>query len=250
MSKRLEAIIDMVPDDYAGQKGQTIADVGTDHGFVPISLVRIGKASRAIAMDIGEGPLTRAREHIGQAGLTDRIEVRLSDGLERLSPGEADGVVITGMGGELMLRILKKDSHIRDLVRWWVLSPQSELGAFRHGLEELGLRICRETMLREDGKYYTVMLVRPGAMQYDREADYRYGKLLIQQRSPVLEEYLVKREKQIAGILEHLGEDMGESAVLRKKELEKEQKEIRSVYDSMQECNQYSEPAGSARSGV
>ncbi len=224
----------MVPADSTGQ---TVADVGTDHGFVPISLVRTGKAGRAIAMDIGEGPLARAREHISQAGLTDQIEVRLSDGLEKLLPGEADGVVITGMGGELMLRILKKDRPVRESVRWWVLSPQSELGVFRHGLEELGLRICRETMLREDGKYYTVMLVRPGAMQYDREADYRYGKLLVQQRSPVLAEYLVKREKQIAGILQHLGEDMGESAVLRKKELEKEQKEIRSVYDGMQGCN-------------
>ncbi len=247
MSKRLETIVKMVPVDCAGQ---TVADVGTDHGFVPISLVRTGKAARAIAMDIGEGPLARAREHIHQAGLAAQIELRLGDGLERLSPGEADGVVITGMGGELMLQILKKGGTVRESVKWWVLSPQSELGAFRHGLEELGLGICRETMLREDGKYYTVMLARPGEMRYESEAEYRYGKLLIEEKSSVLAEYLVKQEKQIRGILDHLTEEVGEAAALRKKELEKEQKEIQYVYDSMQGYHTDAEPAGSARSGV
>ena len=231
LSQRLETIIDMVPRVPGGC---TVADVGTDHGFVPINLVQDGTACRALAMDVRKGPLLRAAEHIRQSGLEDRIETRLSDGLAGLKPKEADCVVITGMGGELMLRIMQEGGHVRDGIRWWVLSPQSELGLFRHGLEELGLRICREVMLEEEGKFYTVMLAEPGSMHYAHEYCYRYGELLIRQQSPVLRSFLEKEERTltvILGQLESRGKDAPEK---RKAELLQELKEIRETYDAMQ----------------
>lgn len=205
LSKRLETIVSMVPE--LGPEG-CVADVGTDHGFVPIRLVELGLCGRALAMDVRPGPLEHAREHIRQHGLEGRIETRLGDGLEQLRPGEAQAVVITGMGGELMLRILKEGAHVRGQVAHWILSPQSELSQFRHGLEEMGLCIREESMILEDGKYYTVLDVIPGEMHYQREYQYRYGDCLIRKNSPVLREFLereMEKNRRIRERLESLG---------------------------------------------
>lgn len=230
--------------------GCRVADVGTDHGFVPIRLIETGAASRALAMDVRPGPLERAAEHIRAAGYEAVIETRLSDGLEKLEPGEADVVVLTGMGGELMLRILRDGGHVRDSVGWWVLSPQSELAVFRHGLEELGLAICREVMVREDGKYYTVMAARPGQMHYDQEWRYRYGDCLIRDKSPVLLEFLRREEGQLEGILKRLEKQESEGARKRYLEMEQELKEMREAYDAMQGDHGAAGCAGSPDAGL
>lgn len=216
LSNRLETIAKMVPEHT---RSGCVADIGTDHGFVPVWLVREKRAARALAMDVRKGPLQRAREHVSQYGLDDQIETRLSDGLEKLMPGEADTVVIAGMGGELMLRILRDGDHVRASVKSWVLSPQSELSAFRHGLEELGLAIRQEIMLEEEGKYYTVMLVEPGQMHYEQEYEYRYGAKLIADRSPVLYEFLKKEKSQYTNIIAQLEIQTGEGAQVRLAEL-------------------------------
>lgn len=230
LSKRLETIAAMVPNL---PEGGCVADIGTDHGFIPIRLVQEKKTSRALAMDVRKGPLLRAEEHIRQYGLTDRIETRLSDGLEKLKAGEAQVVVIAGMGGELMLRILRDGAHVRESVLSWILSPQSELSVFRHGLEELGLTIRREEMLEEDGKYYTVMLVESGTMHYEQEYRYRYGDYLIREKSPVLRELLEREERQYREILEQLGLQQSEGAAKRKQELLKELSELTEALEAM-----------------
>ena len=90
--------------------GNRLADVGTDHGYIPIALVQTGKVSRAIAMDINKGPLERAALHIREQHLEDRITTRLSDGMTALKEGEADTVLIAGMGGALTVHILEGGS--------------------------------------------------------------------------------------------------------------------------------------------
>ncbi|MCD8123323.1 MAG: class I SAM-dependent methyltransferase [Clostridiales bacterium] len=235
LSKRLETIIDMVP---GGEPGMCVADVGTDHGFVPIRLIQLGKAERAIAMDVREGPLQRAKAHIRQYGLSMCIETRLSDGLAALWPGEAGTVVITGMGGELMLRILGDGRrHISGdggRVRHWILSPQSELGEFRHGLERLGLAVVKETMLVEDGKFYVVMLVEPGAMHYENEYEYRFGALLIRDRSPVLAQLLAREREQYQLIASRLKREEGAAAIARLEEVQNQVEEIEVILHEMQ----------------
>lgn len=100
LSLRLSAIAGLVT------RGNRLVDVGCDHGYLPVSLYLDGKIPGAIAMDVRKGPLSRAQEHISQYGLDAYIETRLSDGLEALKPGEGDTLVIAGMGGPLMERIL------------------------------------------------------------------------------------------------------------------------------------------------
>lgn len=151
ISRRLERVASFVKD------GGVVADIGTDHGYIPIYLVKEKRAVSAIAMDVRMGPLSRAKEHIAEYGLEKQISVRLSDGLEKLCPNEADTVVIAGMGGELMIRILQQGRHMWDSVKQWVLSPQSELAQVRRFLAEQGFRIEKEDMLEEDGKFYVIL---------------------------------------------------------------------------------------------
>jgi len=216
LSKRLEQVAAFVPE------GSRLADIGTDHGYVPIFLISEGKIDRALAMDVRKGPLARAGEHILEYGFQHRIETRLSDGLRMLRPGEADAVVIAGMGGELMIRIISEGRHVWDCVRVWILSPQSDLDKVRHFLADHGFLITEETMLTEDGKYYTVMRVIRGTMKYAREIDYLYGNCLITAGHPVLADYLDKEISQAQMILEHLKEQDTESANQRIGELNRE----------------------------
>ena len=92
--------------------GNRLADVGTDHGYVPIDLVKRGIVKEALAMDVRKSPLMRAEEHIRAYGLEGRVRTRLSDGLEQLREGEADTVVIAGMGGALTIYILEAASRV------------------------------------------------------------------------------------------------------------------------------------------
>lgn len=220
LSKRLETIIGMV-SQWASRRGEeiTAADVGTDHGFVPIALIERKIAKRALAMDVGKGPLLRAKEHVRERGLEDQIELRLSDGLTLLTPGEADVVILSGMGGELMLRILRDGEHVRDSVKCWILSPQSELLLFRQGLRELGLAIQDEVMVKEDGKYYVVMAAEKGAA--GATECLRYGEALIRKKDPVLREFLEQEREQLLEIRERLLDNRTEAAVKRLAQVER-----------------------------
>ena len=154
MSQRLIAIAEMLKGDY---QVDTVADVGCDHGYVSIYMIQKGIARKAIAMDVRKGPLSGALSNIREYGLEDRITTRLSDGLKELAPGEADGLVIAGMGGALMIRILE-DAGIHELgIKRAVLQPQSELSQFRLYLRDKGYTIVREKIVFEEGKYYFPM---------------------------------------------------------------------------------------------
>ena len=193
LSKRLERIASFV------QPGSRVADIGTDHGYVPIWLVQKGVCPSALAMDVRKGPLERAEEHVEEVGLSGKIELRLSDGLAKLKAGEADTVVIAGMGGKLTCRILEQGRHVWE--NWsegkerLILSPQSEQDEVRHFLEEQGFSILREAVLTDEGKYYIVIEAARGTMRPGREQDYRFGADLIRKKDPVLLAYLEKEEK-------------------------------------------------------
>ncbi|MBE7721508.1 MAG: SAM-dependent methyltransferase [Lacrimispora celerecrescens] len=230
LSRRLETIASFVPE------GSRVADIGTDHGYIPIHLVQEGKAKHAIAMDVREGPLLRARAHIQEAGLQNYVEVRLSDGLLKLEQNEADCVVIAGMGGELMIHILEEGRDLWENISCWVLSPHSELDKVRRFLEEEAFFIWRETMIKEEGKYYSVMGVsrKPGAAAADgREISYRYGRGMLESKDPVLKEYLIKEEEQLEQIMSGLSVSETESARRRMEELKLELAYNKEAQDAM-----------------
>lgn len=213
LSKRLEMVVSFV------EAGSKVADVGTDHGYVPIALAGRGTVAQGLAMDVRTGPLGKAKEHIRQYGLEDVIQVRLSDGVKELKEGEADTVIMAGMGGELVIHILEDGKRLWGQVKHWILSPQSEIDKVRRFLEENGFLIAREEMVEEDGKYYTVMDVTPGRMERMEPWEVLYGPCLVRKGHPVLKEFLVKERRNLTGILRGLEGQEGESAKRREREL-------------------------------
>ena len=236
LSNRLELVASFV------QEGSRLADVGTDHGYIPIALTERGIISQAIAMDLRPGPLERADSHIHQAGLGEKIETRLSDGLEKLLPGEADTVVIAGMGGELIIHILEEGRHVWEDISRFVLSPQSDLDKVRRYLEYSGFVIAKEAMVEEEGKFYTVMETfwNKGAEGESGGTDkkqswYAYGKSLIENKDRVLASYLTKEESRITEVLSRLdtGEERSESAERAIRQLRQELTIIREAQEEM-----------------
>lgn len=213
LSRRLELVASFV------EPGSRIADVGTDHGYVPIWLVKQNTAVSAIAMDVRPGPLERAQKHIKLHGLEERIETRLSDGVSKLNSGEADTVVIAGMGGELVIHILEEGRHVWDSVKTWILSPQSELDKVRRYLEDQGFCIIKEDMTCDEGKYYTVMKVIRGTMNLSRDSYYLYGKYLAEHKNPVLKEFLNKEKCLYQNVLKQLELHGTEGSKSRKQEI-------------------------------
>lgn len=213
LSKRLSAVASLITE------GSRLADVGTDHGYVPIWLVKTGKIPSAVAMDVNKGPLLRAQEHIGTYGLEASVTTRLSDGLKALEPGEADSVLIAGMGGALTIRILSSARNHWDSVREWVLQPQSELGEVRKFLAREGFLITAEDMVEEDGKYYPMMRVIRGTSDYRTEAEFLFGKQLLEEHNAVLLDYLNREKEKMEQVLEKVSAQPGEAAAKRAKEL-------------------------------
>ena len=150
LSERLSSVASMVTS------GNCLADVGTDHGYVPIYLYERNIIPRAIAMDVNKGPLERARLHIAEYGYQNNIETRLSDGLAALKAGEADSVTIAGMGGPLIIRILSAYPEVTASLKELILQPQSEISEVRAWLCEQNYEIVEEHMVFEDGKYYSM----------------------------------------------------------------------------------------------
>ncbi len=184
MTPRLLCVASFVP------RGAKVADVGTDHAYVPVWLIQQGIAKQAIAMDINVGPIMRAEENIKKFSLETHIATRLSNGLDKLYPGEADTVVIAGMGGMLINDILDKATHLYDSVRRYVLQPMTAVEETRKYLETHGFMIEDERLVREEDKYYCVLSVCRGEMRISREIDYYVGTKLVENKDPLLLGYL------------------------------------------------------------
>lgn len=212
LSKRLTAIAEMVnaagPVEPKNKTGYCLCDVGTDHAHIPIRLLMDGVIDSAIAMDVIEGPLEKARGNIELYGVADKVTLRISDGLDAYRPGEAQGLVIAGMGGRIMSRILLREpGKTRDFDEI-ILQPQADPEFVRRAVRELGLFIDRERIVLEDNKYYPVMHVsrsrcvgpawrtRAGSIGNEekelfQEAEDLFGPVLLRDRDSMLRSYLL-----------------------------------------------------------
>lgn len=203
LSMRMRALADMVTP------GHVLCDVGCDHGFLPIYLIQKGVIPAAIAMDVAEGPLQSARGHIAECGLEEKIQTRISDGLEHLAEGEADTILIAGMGGRLVIHILSMQPDVAKAAKELILQPQSELYEVRRYLYGEGYEVLDEDIVFEDGKYYPMMKVRyagckQAARQTPKDEEFYFGKRLLESRHPVLLEFLKREQKKYLAVLKTL----------------------------------------------
>lgn len=212
-----------------------VADVGCDHGFTSIHLIQTKQAVRAIAMDVNKGPLERAKEHILSHGLEEQITVSLSDGLEKLEPNQADTILISGMGGLLICRILTQHSTVTKSAKELVLSPQSDVAAVRRCIHELGFLISHEEMVYDQGKYYVIIRAVPGEEQYLSEQEYIYGKQLIDSKDAVFIRFMEEENRRIEKVLKHMEKGrLSLQGTEQKKKLIKEQKEVCHILGRLQ----------------
>ena len=198
LSERLTAVADMITP------GLTVADIGCDHAYLSIYLAKHDISPRIIACDINSGPIVRARENIEDVELDGKIEVRQGDGLSVIEPGEVESVVLAGMGGKLMARIISEGAAPLADVSEIVMEPQSDVGYLRHFLQEGGYSIISENMVCEDDKFYPVIKASHGRMDWDSEIYFRYGKILLREENPVLHEFLIREKAYLSGLLREL----------------------------------------------
>ncbi|MDD5952393.1 MAG: class I SAM-dependent methyltransferase [Oscillospiraceae bacterium] len=135
-----------------------LADIGTDHAYLPIALAQEGRIQQAIASDIHVGPLQKAAMHVRKYGLEEKIQTRISDGLEVIFPNEADDIVIAGMGGELIARIIDSAPWLQDPDKHLILQPMTAPEELRCALREHGFSVREETAVLVEEKVYGVML--------------------------------------------------------------------------------------------
>ena len=255
LSRRLETITNEVP------AGSVVFDVGCDHAHVPIRLLQEEKVPFAYGLDVAEGPLKIAETNLELAGLTDQCSLMRSDGFSAIDtesvaadlgerfPAASRVLIIAGMGGILMERILGEDPDKTLFFDEMILSPQSEQWLVREMLESLSIPIISEKMVEEDGKFYPVIhtgrqggrgvrpdweklskealsVEDPNALtasrmlaepSFQRNAEMHYGPVLLKEQDPVLYEYIVRSLRSQLGVLNTLEEKLDVSEKARER---------------------------------
>ena len=179
ISKRLSIVASFVP------QGAILLDVGSDHAYLPIELVESGKIERAIAGEVVVGPYQSALKNVKAHGLSEKIQVRLANGLAAFE--EADQVstiTIAGMGGRLIATILEEGLDKLANVERLILQPNNREDELRVWLQAHGFQIVTESILEEAGKFYEILVVEAGEMTLS-DSDIRFGPFLSKELSPV-----------------------------------------------------------------
>lgn len=224
LSKRLQAVADFVP------KGCKIVDIGSDHGYLPIYLVSEEIATEAIAADIGRGPLKSAALNVQKYNLTEKIELRLGDGLKVIAPYEVDGVTICGMGGSLMCDILNQSSDVVETLQFLILAPNVGAHLVRHWAIEKDWQIVNEELIYEDEHFYPIIMLKKGKMPTLSLADEFAGPLLLKNKHELLGDYLrYWRNKELKLAAQLLAVDRQET-IAKAKDLQNKWQEIEEEY--------------------
>ena len=224
LSHRLQLIFDMI------EKGETMADIGTDHGFLPMALWEAGICSKVILSDVNSGPLEKARDNMAKAGIPMEMDMRMGNGLDTIQPGEVTTIVIAGMGGVLMTEILGENLNKTHTFQKIILQPRNGQDKLRFWLVTHGFRIEKERLVMEKGKICEILLVIPdqGFISTDLPPNgHNYYRIPDPQKVPdrelmirLLHKMIRKEEKIIYNIdlsgLDPKNDRLRKEAVLRK----------------------------------
>ena len=195
IGERLQAIADMVP------VGMAMADIGTDHAYLPIYLITNDIVTQAIAGDIHQGPYLSAKNSVATAQLEQVISVRRGNGLEVVSPGEAEVVVIAGMGGLNIIDILRSCPAVTAALKYLIVQPMIAAASVRMWLQSNGWQIVNEQLVQEDGKLYQIIAAKPGESPPFEPILYEIGPLLWQGRHPLLRLHIEELIEHLRGVL-------------------------------------------------
>lgn len=216
---RLECIKSMV------SKCNVAADIGTDHGYVAVMLLKDNICEKVIATDLNEGPLKKAIEHLTNENLNDKCDFRLGSGLTVLNEHDADTLIIAGMGGELIADIIKTSKNVALKASQLILQPMTTADRLRRYLYENGFKIIDEKIVKELHHYYFIIKAVPGKVEIENEIYYEISKILLEKKEPLMLEYLKRllsiNENIIRSIEKNNNSDYNEKIDSLKKKNEK-----------------------------
>ena len=205
-----------------------IADIGTDHAYIPIFLYKNNRIKSGIACDISKGSLQKAKDNIKKYNLQDKIQTRLGNGLEKISlQDNVDTVIIAGMGGMLMIDILEKGKYILENVKELILQPQKDIDKVREYLHKNNFKIIDDEMLKDDGKYYTIIKSIKGKedILYKKE-EYVFGRFEINNKCQILKEYIEDQLYKMEIVLKNIKETNIQNRILEIEDNIKTYKEV------------------------
>lgn len=220
ISLRLKTIANMV------DKCECVADIGTDHGYIPIYLIKNNICSKTIASDINKGPVEKAKLNVKLENMQEKIQCRLGGGLSTIKPGEVQGIVIAGMGGNLIRDIIEEGIDRFKKAKFAVLQPVQNPEVLREYIYKKGYKIIDEELCIEDNKLYEIIKISYEEKPQNIDNIYfEVGKTLIEKRHPLVKEYIKIKIERYIKILENITEE-SEGARYRKIEVRKKVKKL------------------------
>ena len=207
LTDRLLKIADLVT------KGKKIADIGTDHGYIPVYLLNKGHVDFAILADVNKGPLENARSEVRHNNLTDKVDLRLGSGIEVLNENEVDEVIIAGMGGILISEILEAGKEKLSHVNRLILQPNNHEESLRQWLVNHQFVIKKEEILLEAGKFYEIIVAEPLSKLMTEKLsvnDLTFGPFLSKEKSTVFQQKWQKELNTLNKIIARLPEEQAE----------------------------------------
>ena len=224
LSQRLQAIADMVP------QGSSVADVGTDHGFLPCYLAQNRQAEKVIACDINAQPLALAQKNVTDYNVADIVSTRLGNGLSVIEPGEVDVVTIAGMGGALMLEILDAASDVVDRLQRIILQPNVGMEAVRIWAEKNRWHIVQEELIRENDRFSVIIAMEPGrSLNSMTPVELFLGPELLANQHPLLGFYISEEWDKTQKVLAQLAQSDSEESRHKEKMLQRKWEDINGV---------------------
>ncbi len=216
LSKRLKRIAEHV------DKCESVADIGTDHGYIPIYLVKEGICKKAIASDINKGPIEKAKVNVAFEGVSDKVKCLLGPGLNPLKVGEVNGVILAGMGGNLTRDILLADMDKVKKYDFIILQPAQNPEVLREFLYKNDYEIIDEDLIKDEGRFYELFKVKYNEnsekLVFEDELEYEVSPLLREKGHPLFKEFIEEKISRCETILSFIKEDT-EAAKKRKSDL-------------------------------
>lgn len=194
-------------------KGKKVADIGTDHGYIPVYLLNKGDIDYAILADVNKGPLENAKKEVRHNGLMDKVDLRLGSGIEVLEKNEVDEVIIAGMGGILISELLEAKKEVAHSLDKLILQPMQAQNELRKYLLNNGYEILDEVLVKEDFRLYEIIIAKytSNNTQVEDEIFYEVGKKLIENKDPLLNEFIDKKIFMYNSIIKKIEDKTGES---------------------------------------
>lgn len=217
LTPRLQAMAELIPP------GSIVADIGTDHAYLPVYLVLNKISRRVVAVDLNQAPLQQAKETVAAFNCLQEVDLRLGNGLHAIKEADKiDIVVIAGLGGKSIAAILRDGRHLLKGVQQLILQPMSEEGDLRLFLARNGFALAHETLAREGRRIYEIILAKAGQEQETDLFRLSFGPRLLEQKPPLLSVFLEEKIRKLKIIYHSLQRAEKDDVSLKLQEVERE----------------------------